>query len=168
MNPHDWTVTLKSLYAKAQERYAKGDRGASALFDEEECAALARIGARPIELYDYVEDAWAVSWETALLIIAVRRDYFLTVQKGVPVTAAFGEPPARGEELEGIGWLPRLIFKAEARLRGVLQESLMYGCGGDRAFFKQHDLHPADFLRVVWAANGDWQKIVAYVKKSDS
>ncbi len=27
----------------------------------------------------------------------------------------------------------------------------MYGCGGDRRFFKQHDIHPAEFLRVVWA-----------------
>jgi hypothetical protein len=40
----------------------------------------------------------------------------------------------------------------------------MYSCGGDRAFLHQHDIHPADFLRVVWAARGDHGKIAAYVK----
>lgn len=164
MNPHDWTTTVKHLYDTARERYASGVRGARNLFNEEECAALALIGARPIELYDYVEDAWAVSWETALLVMAVRRDYFLTIQKGVLASEVWNDPPGRSDELEGISWLPRLIYKAEARLRGVLHESLMYGCGGDRAFFKEHDLHPADFLRVVWAAKGDHQWIVQFVK----
>ena len=164
MSPQNWTTTLRHLYELAKERYASGVRGANQLFNEEECAALAKIGARPIELYDYVEDAWAVSWETALLVMAVRRDYFLSVQKGALPTEVWGNPPGRNETLEGISWLPRLIYKAEARLRGVLHESLMYGCGGDRAFFKEYDLHPADFLRVVWVAEGDRKRIVRFVK----
>jgi hypothetical protein len=40
----------------------------------------------------------------------------------------------------------------------------MFGCGGDRAFLSKYDIHPADFLRVVWAAGDDDQKILAYVK----
>jgi hypothetical protein len=40
----------------------------------------------------------------------------------------------------------------------------MYCCGGDRAFLSKHDIHPADFLRVVWAAGDDDQKILEHVK----
>ena len=39
----------------------------------------------------------------------------------------------------------------------------MYCCGGDRAFLKKVNIHPADFLRYVWAAHDDDQKIVGYV-----
>jgi hypothetical protein len=40
----------------------------------------------------------------------------------------------------------------------------MYCCGGDRRFFRTHDVHPADFLRFVWSAKGNEDKILAYVK----
>ena len=30
----------------------------------------------------------------------------------------------------------------------------MYSCGGDRNFFRTHDIHPAEFLTLVWR-NGD-------------
>ena len=72
--------------------------------------------------------------------------------------------PAKDAQLAGIPWLPRLIEKAKGRLRGELPNELMYCCGGDRRFFRTHDLHPADFLRYVWAAKGNEQKIIAYVK----
>ncbi len=72
--------------------------------------------------------------------------------------------PAKDAELEGIPWLPRLIDKAEAKLRGEMPADLMYDCGGDRQFFKKHDRHPADFLRVTWAAKGDARKILRYVR----
>src|SRR4051794_12726419 len=123
MLPPHWPATARLLYEKATERYAQGERVAEAMFTEEEQAALAVIGAKPIELYDYVEDARAISWETALLILAVRRDYFMVVQKGEreaaqePCAFLDGSIPARDEKLEGIAWLPRLIYKAEARLR---------------------------------------------------
>jgi hypothetical protein len=26
----------------------------------------------------------------------------------------------------------------------------MYSCGGDRAFFRTHDIHPAEFLTLIW------------------
>jgi hypothetical protein len=41
----------------------------------------------------------------------------------------------------------------------------MYSCGGDRAFLKKVDIHPADFLREVWAARDDDRKIIEYVTK---
>ena len=66
--------------------------------------------------------------------------------------------------MDGIPWLPRIIKKAEAKLRGEMAPDLMYGCGGDRNFFREHRLNPADFLRHVWAADGDEAKVLAYVK----
>ena len=60
--------------------------------------------------------------------------------------------------------MPRLIKKAEAKLRGEMSADLMYCCAGDRNFFREHHLHPADLLRHVWAANGDEGKVLEYVK----
>ena len=40
----------------------------------------------------------------------------------------------------------------------------MYDCGGDRKFFREHGLHPADFLRHFWSVEGHPEKILAYVR----
>jgi len=72
--------------------------------------------------------------------------------------------PPRDEEREGIRWLPRIILKAKAKLRGEMPDSLMYNCGGDRGFLQKFDIHPADFLRIVWAADGNDQRVVDFVK----
>jgi hypothetical protein len=72
--------------------------------------------------------------------------------------------PGRGNELGGLPYLPRIITKARAKLRGELDPDLMFGCGGDRSFLRKHgDIHPADFLRHVWAARDNDQAIVDYV-----
>jgi hypothetical protein len=40
----------------------------------------------------------------------------------------------------------------------------MYSCGGDLNFLKNNgDIHPADFLRQVWAAGDDDQKLASWV-----
>ncbi|MGZ5003646.1 MAG: DUF5069 domain-containing protein, partial [Chthoniobacterales bacterium] len=131
-----------------------------------EVGVLRSFGAKPMELFDYAEDSSDLDPETALLITAVRRDYFLTEQKGKwsEKEILMEKLPAKDAQLAGIVWLPRLIEKAKARLRGELPNELMYCCGGDRRFFRTHDLHPADFLRYVWAAKGNEEKILAYVK----
>ncbi|MGV3664383.1 MAG: DUF5069 domain-containing protein, partial [Prosthecobacter sp.] len=72
--------------------------------------------------------------------------------------------PPKAAAVEGFRWLPRLIAKARAKLNGEMDPDTMYGCGGDRAFFEEHKLHPADFLRVTWAAGDDDQKIIGFVK----
>ena len=73
--------------------------------------------------------------------------------------------PAKPEELEGIAYLPRIIAKARAKLRGELDPDLMFSCGGDRSFLKRNgNLHPADFLRRVWAAGDDDAQIAKWVK----
>ena len=166
MNNYDWVSHVKPLYEQALERYQAGHRDPQTLFSAEEQRTLAAIGASPMELYDFAEDSDALDWESALLILAARRDFFLVIQKGVPSThhLNMAELPAKDAELDGIPWLPRIIEKAKGRLRGELPNELMYCCGGDRRFFSTHDLHPADFLREVWAAGGDEKKILAYVR----
>jgi len=74
--------------------------------------------------------------------------------------------PPKDAQLGGIEWLPRIIEKAHAKLRGEMPPELMYCCGGDRAFLREHGIHPADFLREVWAAGDDVQRILSFVRKS--
>jgi hypothetical protein len=40
----------------------------------------------------------------------------------------------------------------------------MYCCGGDRLFLQTHDIHPAEFLRVVWANLDNDVGILEFVK----
>jgi len=166
MKSYDWTRRVKPLYLHALERYRAGHRDPQTFFDAQQQQELAAIGASPMELFDFAEDADALDWETALLILSARRDYFLVIQKGVPSPhrLVMAELPAKDAELEGIAWLPRVIQKALGRLRGELPNELMYCCGGDRRFFSKYDVHPADFLREVWASGGDEQKVLAYVR----
>ena len=63
-------------------------------------------------------------------------------------------------------WLPRIIAKAQAKLRGEMSSDIMFGCGGDRAFLRKVGIDPAQFLRVVWNAGDDLEHIVEYVKIS--
>ena len=119
--------------------------------------------------FDFVEDfceEGSPSPSTALLVAGVRRDYFQVVMGGKPgernLTAS--DIPTFGDELAGMAYLPRILAKAKAKLRGELDPDLMYGCGGDRAFLaRSGGLHLADFLRQVWAADGDDGKIVTWI-----
>ena len=169
MKSYDWTNWLKPLYQKASQKYQAGHRDPQTLLDAPEIEALASIGATPMELFDYAEDADSVSWETALLIIAVRRDYFLAAKHGIPSTRrlSMADFPPKDAKIDGIAWLPRLIQKAQARLHGELPNDLMYCCGGDRRFFTEYDLHPADFLRMVWAVKGEEQRVLAYIRSGE-
>ena len=163
---YGWQGLLRELYDKALVKFSNEHRGVASFFTPREVRVLETFGAKPMELYDYAEDSSDLDWETALLITAVRRDYLLTVQKGAisSKTIDVEKLPPKDAQLEGIAWLPRVIEKARGRLRGELPPELMYCCGGDRRFFRTHDIHPADFLRVVWAAKSDQGKILSYVQ----
>ena len=139
----------------------RGSAIAGALF------LCASIGCSAQEMYDYVEDAPDLTYDTALLVTTARRDYFLVMQKGQvsQLTIPAEKFPAKEAELAGFAWLPRIIVKARAKLRGEMPAELMYCCGGDRKFLKGVNIHPADFLREVWAARDDDQKIVDYVQR---
>lgn len=166
-----WDGYFAELFNSCVEQYDEGNKDYEEWFDDEDLNFLEAIGCKERELFDFVEDHCISEGQdptatTALLIAAVRRDYFLTIQKGVPSTHVItpGDLPAKNAELDGIVWLPRIIVKARAKLRGEMDPDTMFGCGGDRAFLSEHKIHPADFLRVVWAAKGDKQRILAFVK----
>lgn len=164
----DWAVDFHRLYDKAVAKYASGVRRASELFDEEETEFLAAIGCTAQEVYDFAEDGCRMgepSFETVLLITSVRRDYFLYVQRSQPSgrIVPMDSLPPKSAAMGGYEWLPRIIVKARAKLRGEMPSELMYGCGGDRPFLRSINIHPADFLREVWAAGEDDQRILRFV-----
>ncbi len=163
---YGWQQRLRELYDKALVKYGNDHRKVETMFTPREVNVLRAFGAKPMELYDYAEDSSDLDWETALLISAARRDYFMHEQREqwTDKLIVVDELPAKTDEMEGIVWLPRIIEKAKARLRGEMPNELMYCCGGDRRFFRTYDIHPADFLRLVWSAKGRPEKILAYVK----
>src|ERR1700734_1211032 len=168
-SPADWKNIFSALFHTAVEKYRNGHQKASGLVDAEGKTFLSSIGHTEQEFFDFIEDfakGGQPTLETALNIASVRRDYFLEEQKGVPSThlISMTNLPSKDAQVEGIGWLPRIIPKAEAKLRGEMPPDLMYGCGGDRKFFKTHHVDPDDFLRKVWDARGNQAKIIAWVK----
>lgn len=171
MDLNAWTRAVRALYDKAVEKYRAGQRGADTYFSAEELQFLASIGLRPINLYDYAEDfvtSGEPDWDTALLMMAARRDYFLYEQHGATCGKDIhaSDLPAKTAEMDGIPWLPRILAKARCFLQGCLCHDIMYCCGGDRRFLKAHGIHPADFLRAVWAARDDDAKVLEFVQKS--
>jgi hypothetical protein len=168
MKHYDFEEKLRMLWDKACERYSQGLRDASACFSAEERTYLAANGLTAQNLYDYAEDfvgGGEPTWDMALSIELVRRDYFLNVQAGKASTVVLDEAtlPAKTAAVEGIEWLPRIIPKALAKLRGELPASLMYCCGGDRRFFKANDIHPAEFLTLIWRQDSAYASIVDWV-----
>ena len=170
MSHYTWSTTFRELFDRCVKAYRIGKTSHNTWFTAADLAFLKSIGYKEQEFFDFVDDhcryADGPTPEVALLVAAVRRDYLHVVQHGKTSTKTIppSELPPKPAQMDGIPWLPRLIAKARAKLRGEMDPDTMYGCGGDRAFFEEHDLDPAQFLRVVWAAGDDDQKILAYVK----
>ena len=176
MKNYDFPAQFRAIYDQAVGLYAKGARGAGTYFDKAQTAWLAANGLTPQHVYDYAEDENSdgePGFGHALAIETVRRDYFVNVQGGPATEATRRKPhvldeatlPAKTDTAKGIEWLPRIIPKARAKLRGELPDSLMYCCGGDRRFFKANNILPAEFLGIVWrngdddAATVDWAAV---------
>ena len=173
MKNYTFAEQLHALYTKACKQYAAGQRGSDKYFNPEETAFLAANGLTPQHLYDYAEDETSggePGWDKAIAIESIRRDYFLNVQEGKASGKGLDEAklPGKAEAVKGITWLPRLIPKAKAKLRGELPTSLMYCCGGDRRFFQEHDINPAEFLSLVWRNENNDGAIVDWVLKRKS
>jgi hypothetical protein len=167
---YDFAQMFRALHDRAAALYAQGRRGAGTLFSAEESAWLAANGLTAQNLYDYAEDfsdSGEPGPDLALAIELVRRDYFLNVQLGRPSRTVLDEAalPPKAAAVRGIEWLPRLLPKARAKLRGELPPSLMFCCGGDRAFFKRHDILPAEFLALVWRHGDDDAPVVEWVAR---
>lgn len=168
MQHYDFPQKFRAVYDHAVALYAKGQRGADTFFDATQRAFLAANGLTPQHLYDYAEDHnnyGEPGFEHALAIETVRRDYFVNVQLSRPSSVVLDDTklPAKTDAIRGIEWLPRIIPKTKAKLRGELPPSLMYCCGGDRRFLKTHDILPAEFLALVWRHLDDDAAIVDWV-----
>lgn len=165
-----WNDYFLALFDSCRATYRAGARELHQFYTGEDLAFLSTIGCRTREFFDFVEDHCddgEPSPSTALLVAAVRRDYFLTIQRGVTSerTLSRHDLPTFGDALEGVPYLPRLLAKARAKLRGELDPDIMFCCGGDRKFLRTHGgIHPADFLRQVWATAGHDHKLAAWVK----
>jgi Domain of unknown function (DUF5069) len=170
MDHYDFTQKFRAAYDKAVRLYSQGLRDAEALFSPAEKGWLSANGLTAQNFFDYAEDhhnGGEPGYDNALAIEVVRRDYFLNVQGGKPSTVVLDEAslPAKTDSVRGIEWLPRIIPKARAKLRGELPKSLMYSCGGDRRFFKARDILPAEFLSLVWRFERDDSAVVDWVVK---
>jgi len=171
MSDSEWETTFERLFQAGVESYRRGERNPVAMFGTRDQAFLGTIGAAANELYDFVEDhcdTGAPDFETALAIAAIRRRYFLEVQHGIPSQFHIDphELPPKTEDLEGYRWLPRIIAKARAKLRGELDPSIMYGCGGDREFLDSVGMTAPQFLQLIWDAGQDDGRIVAEITAS--
>ncbi len=171
MTHYHYQKRLHELWEKAVKLYADGNEDANSYFDTTELAFLRdEIGLTAQEMFDYAED-WNSSEEpdftTVAMVTDIRRAYFREVQ-GLQRSTHVVEPgdlPGRDLEAGGVVWLPRIIVKARAKLKGEMSPEFMYGCGGDRKFLKENDIHPAEFLRLVWFSedNGGDQAIIEWV-----
>ena len=165
----NWARRFEETTGQAMEKYLTGQRRIEAVFTNNQAAFLASLGSTPQELYDFVED-WcaygAPSFRTALRITEVRAEYFLLEQQGRRSSKVMtpDSMPSKEAELGGFVWLPRLIAKAKAKLRGEMPANLMFGCRWDRAFLNDVGVGPAEFLRVVWSAGDNDDRILEYVR----
>ena len=170
MDNYNWPKSFREVFDDGLQAYRAGQRDAEAMFDKAQGKIFDEIGATRQEIFDLVEDtvlAGEPGLETALLVTAVRREYFLSMQKGKRSRRVIDTDklPPKSAQLGGIEWLPRIIEKARAKLRGEMPPELMYGCGGDRGFLREHGIHAADFLREVWAAGDDEKRILQFVRQ---
>ncbi len=166
-----WRETFTQLFQASVSKYQAGHQKAAGLANAQGKTSLDSIGYTEQEFFDFVEDfakGGVPTLDTALEIASVRRDYFLNEQHGQRSTHEIDMAmlPSKDAEVAGIGWLPRLISKAQAKLRGEMPPDLMYGCGGDRKFFRTNSIDPAEFLRQVWQAGGNTQAVVDWVAQT--
>ena len=165
-----WNEKFTDLFERCLNRYQGGDKDFTGYYSEADSAFLESIGYRPREFFDFVEDLCdegEPAASTALLVAAVRRDYFLVEMDGEfsETSITRDNIPTFGEDFDGIAYLPRILTKARAKLRGELDPDLMFCCGGDRKFLRENgNIHPADFLRQVWAAGEDDQKVADWIR----
>ncbi|QYY35796.1 DUF5069 domain-containing protein [Ruficoccus sp. ZRK36] len=170
MKHYDYQKHLHSIWEKAVTQYEGGQRDAQTYFDTDEEMWLRANGITPQEIYDFAEDyvsSGEPDFATFAMICDVRRNYFFEKMKGKAsgkIVSNDSYTP-KDAEVDGIRWLPRIIEKAKAKLHGELDDDTMYGCGGDRAFLKEHDIHPAEFLRIVAEHEDDDRAVIDWVKQ---
>ena len=81
---YTWDQTFLALFDRCCTRYRSGNTDVSTFYTAADLAFLASIGCKTREFFDFVEDfaeSGTPDPATALLVAAVRRDYFIHVQK---------------------------------------------------------------------------------------
>ncbi len=166
----EWDSKFMQVFRNAVARFHEHPgMTAERLFLPDECQFFTEIGHNPGEVFDYVKDYATLgdpAPNTILLIAAARRSFFVNNQRGIsgnaqPVTEE--DLPTETDDFQGITYLPRIMRKAEAKLHGTLGAGLMFYCAKDRAFLREIDIHPIDFLQLVLNAHGDRQKVVTAI-----
>src|SRR3982751_4722922 len=101
---YGWHQRFRELYDKALVKYRNEHRQLGSFFTPREVGVLRSFGAKPMELFDYAEDSSDLDPETALLITAVRRDYFFLEQGGKwsEKTIVMERLPAKDAQLGGV------------------------------------------------------------------
>lgn len=75
-------------------------------------------------------------------------------------------PPRRwSDELGGVRWLPRMIDKARAAMKGTLGDYLYGQSPMDRSLLRALGLSYKDFTRIVREAGGDDERVVALLEE---
>lgn len=169
MKHYNYQQQLEVLWKKAVALHQQGLRGAGNYFTAEEVAWLRDNGITTQEIYDFAEDfsqGGEPDFTTFALVTDIRRSYFLD-HLGGKYSGKSIDPatyPAKTAEVDGIVWLPRIIEKAKAKLRGELDSNTMYCCGGDRAFLRKSDIAPSEFLRKVADNIDNDRAVIEWVK----
>lgn len=166
---NNWKKEFHELFFKGVKRYEAGRQSPEEMFKDEEAIFLNSIGCSTQEMFDFCDDyvRWGdVIYEHVEELQAVRYEHFTENLDSQPAATRMrmDEFPAKNDEIEGILWLPRLILKARAKLAGTLPADLMYGWGGDRKFFREKNVNPAELLRVTQKSGESNQPIIDYIK----
>ena len=121
--PPPWNETFSALYTRCLAEYTRGNTDFSTYYSSTDLAFLSSIGCQPREFFDFIEDHCPeLPLTTALLVAALRRSFFLNEQGRKPSSRVLtaDQLPLREAQIEGIAWLPRILEKAKAKLRGEL------------------------------------------------
>lgn len=166
-----WEAEFRAVYDRGVQAWKSGRRSPASMFEPADVQFLASIGCTAQELFDFVDDFQVYGeprFETVQAIQAIRRDYFLNtlVAKSTGRTPSLDQHPPKAASVEGIPWLPRVIEKARLKLRGEMPADLMYGCGGDRAFFAKVHMTLPQFLELVRDAGTDTPRVIQAVVQS--
>ena len=168
----EWNDNFVNLFCDGVERFHHNPNAApDSFFTQDEQIFISSIGSQAREIYGYIAE-YAMrgipSPSTVLLITTVRRHYFMTTQRGMmSSTDLVTEADLAGENevFHDVPYLLRLMQKAEAKLSGRLSPEIMYFDAKDRACLKQcGNIHPADFLNLVWQCRGDKTKVLTAIK----
>ena len=164
---------LYRIWQSAVDQYKQGGSSPSTIVQEQDLSLLSGWGMNRMDVFDFAED-WCLHQEpdfsTFLLVHYERWRFFVEKQKSIPSSNLLDPKtlPPKDQKARGIAWLPRILPKARAKLRGELPPEVMYGCGGDREFFKSNHIHAAEFLSIVYFYGDDDEAVIEWVVKRKS